>query len=106
MASFTEFNQVAELLRAIDGFQGTLTVEYALRLAPLVFVRPSELRIAKQADIDLDRGEWSDRVSKTNTGYLVQLSKQAIEILKTIHPLSGWGEFVFIGGHDLKKAHE
>jgi hypothetical protein len=47
MASFTEFNQVAELLRAIDGFQGTLTVEYALRLAPLVFVRPSELRIAK-----------------------------------------------------------
>jgi integrase len=103
MASFTEPKQVAELLRAIDGFQGTLTVECALRLAPLVFVRPSELRRAKWADIDLDRGEWSYRVSKTNTDHLVPLSKQAIEILKTIHPLSGRGEFVFIGGHDPKK---
>jgi len=103
MASFTEPKQVAELLRAIDGFQGTLTVECALRLAPLVFVRPSELRRAKWADIDLDRGEWSYRVSKTNTDHLVPLSKQAIVILKTIHPLSGRGEFVFIGGHDPKK---
>jgi integrase len=103
MASFTEPKQVAELLRAIDGFQGTLTVECALRLAPLVFVRPSELRRAKWADIDLERGEWSYRVSKTNTDHLVPLSKQAIEILKIIHPLSGRGEFVFIGGHDPKK---
>lgn len=67
------------------------------------FVRPSELRRAKWADIYLNRGEWSYRVSKTNTNHLVQLSKQAIAIPKTIHPLSGRGEFVFIGCHDPKK---
>lgn len=44
MASFTEPQQVVELMRAIDGFTGTLTVQTAMRLAPLVFVRPSELR--------------------------------------------------------------
>ena len=104
MAAFTEPKEVAELLRAIDGFQGTFTVECALRLAPLVFTRPSELRRAKWADIDLDAGEWGYIVSKTKTDHIVPLSKQAIKILKEIHPLSGHGEFVFQGGHDPKKA--
>lgn len=103
MAAFTEPKEVAELLRAIDGFTGTFTVQSALRLAPLVFVRPSELRTAKWADIDLDAGEWRYRVSKTKTDHLVPLSTQAIEILKSIYPLSGHGEFVFMGGHDPKK---
>ena len=104
MAAFTEPKEVAELLRAIDGFQGTFTVECALRLAPLVFTRPSELRRAKWADIDLDASEWRYIVSKTKTDHIVPLSKQAIQILKEIHPLSGHGEFVFMGGHDPKKA--
>ena len=103
MASLTEPTEVAELLRAIDGFKGTFTVQCALRLAPLVFVRPSELRTAKWADIDLDAAEWSYRVSKTKTDHLVPLSTQAITILKEIYPLSGHGEFVFMGGHDPKK---
>lgn len=103
MASFTEPNEVAELLRAIDGFVGTLTVECALRLAPLVFVRPSELRRARWADIDLEAGEWSFLVTKTNTEHIVPLSTQAISILKLIRPLSGHAEFVFQGGHDPKK---
>lgn len=103
MASFTEPQQVAELLRAIEGFQGTFTVECALRLAPLVFTRPSELRRAKWADIDLDNSIWSYRVSKTKTDHIVPLSKQALNILKQIHSLSGHGEFVFQGGHDPKK---
>ncbi len=104
MASFTEPKQVAELLRAIDGFQGTFTVECALRLAPLVFTRPSELRRAKWADIDLDAGEWRYLVTKTKTDHIVPLSRQAIKILREIHPISGHGEFVFMGGHDPKKA--
>ena len=104
MAAFTEPKEVAELLRAIDGFQGTFTVECALRLAPLVFTRPSELRRAKWADIDLEAGEWRYIVSKTKTDHIVPLSKQAIKILKDIHPFSGHGEFVFQGGHDPKKA--
>ncbi|HAJ71528.1 MAG TPA: integrase [Methylophilaceae bacterium] len=103
MASFTEPKDVAELLRAIDGFVGTLTVECALRLAPLVFTRPSELRKAKWAEIDLDAGEWRFLVTKTNTEHIVPLSTQAIKILKFIQPVSGYGEYVFQGGHDPKK---
>ncbi len=103
MAAFTEPKDVATLLRAIDGFTGTFTVQTALRLAPLVFVRPSELRTAKWLDIDLDIGEWRYSVSKTKTDHLVPLSTQAIRILKEIQPLSGHGEFVFMGGHDPKK---
>lgn len=99
MAAFTEPKQIAELLRAIDSFNGTLTVQCALRLSPLVFTRPSELRQAKWRDIDLDAGEWRYLVSKTKTDHLVPLSTQAIEILRTIHPLSGHGEYVFQGGH-------
>lgn len=103
MASFTDPKDVAELLRAIDGFKGTFTVECALRLAPLVFTRPSELRRAKWADIDIDTAEWSYLVTKTKTEHIVPLSTQAIKILEDIHPVSGHREFVFPGGHDPKK---
>lgn len=99
MAAFTEPSQIAELLRAIDSFSGTLTVQCALKLSPLVFVRPSELRQAKWRDIDLDAREWRYLVSKTKTDHLVPLSTQAVEILRTIHPVSGHGEYVFQGGH-------
>lgn len=103
MASFTEPKDVAELLRAIDGFKGTLTVQCALRLAPMMFVRPGELRQAKWADIDLDAGEWRYFVGKTKTDHLVPLPKQAVEILRELHPLSGHGEYVFQGGHSPLK---
>lgn len=103
MAAFTEPKEIAELLRAIDGFSGSITVQVALRLSPLVFVRPSELRTAKWADIDLEAKEWRYRVSKTNTMHLVPLSTQAVELLTEIRPISGNGEFVFQGGHDPKK---
>src|SRR5690606_10854367 len=88
MPSMVEPKQVAELMRAIEGFTGTLTVQTALRLAPLVFVRPSELRTAKWADIDLDAGEWRFLVSKTKIEHIVPLSTQAKQLLKTIQPLS------------------
>lgn len=103
MAAFTEPSEVAALLRAIDGFVGTLTVECALRLAPLVFTRPGELRKAKWADIDIDAKEWSFTVTKTNTEHIVPLSKQAISILKLIRPLSGHSEFVFQNGNNPKR---
>lgn len=103
MAAFTEPQDVAELLRAIDAFKGTFTVQCALRIAPLVFTRPCELRMAKWADIDLDVGEWRYLVSKTKTNHLVPLPKQAISILKELYSVSGHGEYVFQGGHDPKK---
>jgi len=89
--------RVAEFLRAMDGYQGTLTVRCALRLAPLVFVRPGELRKAEWADIDLDGAEWRYTVTKTNTPHIVPLSRQAMEILLELHPLTGHGRFVFPG---------
>lgn len=103
MATFTEPQEVGELLRAIGGFTGSFTVECALRLAPLTFARPGELRCAKWADIDLEAGEWRYTVSKTKTEHIVPLSTQALKILKDIHPFSGHGEFVFMGGHSPKK---
>ena len=104
MPSFTEPQQVAELLRAIEGFTGTLTVQTALRLAPLVFVRPSELRKAKWTDIDLNASEWRYLVTKTKTEHIVPLCTQAIKLLNEIKPFSGSGEFVFQGGHNPDKA--
>lgn len=103
MAAFTEPKDVAELMRAIDSFNGTLTVQCALKLSPLLFARPSELRMAKWADIDLDAGVWSYVVSKSKKDHLVPLSTQAITILRELHPQSGHGVYVFMGGHSPLK---
>jgi integrase len=62
---------------------------------PLVFVRPGELRMAEWAQIDLDAAEWRFTVSKTNTPHIVPLSRQAVEILRELYPLTGQGRFVF-----------
>ena len=97
-ASVTEPEKVAELLRAMDSYDGTLTVRCALRLAPLVFVRPGELRHAEWADIDLDKAEWSYTVTKTDTKHIVPLSKQAVTILRELQPLTGRGRYVFLAG--------
>jgi integrase len=64
-AAAIEPKEIAEILRAIDAYGGTLTVRCALRLAPLVFARPGELRQAKWAEIDLEAGEWRYLVTKT-----------------------------------------
>lgn len=103
MAAFTEPDDVAELMHAIDSYKGTFTVQCALRLAPLVFVRPTELRMAKWADIDLDAREWRYVVSKTNTDHLVPLPTQAVSILREIYPQSGHGQYVFQGGHSPRR---
>lgn len=96
-AATTEPKRVAEILRAMDGYEGTLTVRCALRLALLVFVRPGELRKAEWTKIDLDAQEWRYTVSKTNTPRIVPLSRQAIAILRELQPLTGRGRFVFPG---------
>ncbi len=70
----------------IDGYRGTLTVRCALRLAPLVFVRPGELRHAQWSDIDLAAATWSFTASKTNTPHIVPLSRQAVAILRELRP--------------------
>jgi len=101
-AALTSPEDVGELMRAIEGFQGTYPVRAALALAPLVFVRPGELRKARWADIDLEKGEWSYIVSKTKTEHLVPLARQAVEILRDLYPLTGGGEFCFPGRNPKK----
>ncbi len=105
MPSVTDPVRVGELLRAFDGFKGTLTVQSALKMAPLVFTRPNELRKMKWAHVDLDAALWSipGEMMKMREPHLVPLSTQAIAILKEIQPLSGNGEYVFQGGRDPKR---
>ncbi|NKJ47188.1 integrase [Burkholderia sp. SG-MS1] len=101
-ASVTNPDEVAALLRALDGFQGTFVVQCALRLAPLFFVRPGELRTAEWSHFDLDKAEWRYTVSKTRTQHLVPLASQAVTILQELHALTGHRRYVF-PGRDVKK---
>ena len=95
LAAITNPNDVAELLKAIDGYKGTLIVKSALQFAALVFVRPGELRRALWKDIDFEKFEWRYFVTKTQVDHIVPLSKQAITILKELQPLTGSSAFVF-----------
>ena len=95
LAAITDPKEVGPLLRVLDGYPGTLPVQCALLLAPLVFVRPGELRRAEWADIDLEGAEWRYTVTKTNTPHVVPLARQAVEILRELYPLTGHGQYVF-----------
>lgn len=102
-SAITEPEKVGELLRAIDNFKGTFVVQSALRLAPLVFVRPGELRTAKWKDIDLEKAEWRYFVSKTKSDHIVPLANQAVSILSELKPLTGDGEYVFPSSRSLSR---
>ena len=88
---------IGGLLRAIDGYQGAFATRCALRLAPLLFVRPGELRQAEWTEIDLDAAEWNipaDKM-KTREPHLVPLAPQAVAILRDLYALTGRGRYVF-----------
>ena len=103
IASITDPALVGPLLRVLDGYQGTVVVRAALKLAPMFFMRPVELRTAQWADIDLEKGEWRPFVSKVKKDHIVPLATQAIQILKELHPLTGRGRFVFEGARSIKR---
>jgi integrase len=94
-ASITDPVKVGEMLRAFDGFSGTFPVLCALKIAPMIFVRPGELRQAEWSQFNLDKGEWRYLISKTKTEHLVPLSMQAVGILRELHALTGQDRFVF-----------
>jgi len=94
-SAITEPKQAAELLRAIDGYSGSFIVKSALQLAPLVFVRPGELRQAEWEHIDFEAKEWRYLVTKTQTSHIVPLSSQAVNILQELKPLTGNGRYIF-----------
>ncbi len=105
-SAITDPKEVAGLLRAIDVYTGTYTVKCALRLSPLVFLRPGELRQAEWSEFNLEAAEWNipierlklkKRVKETRKGekHLVPLATQAVTLLKELQALTGESQYVF-----------
>lgn len=96
-AAVTDPDKVGELLRAIEGYTGSFVVRCALKLAPLAFSRPGELRQAEWAEIDLDSARWRIPAGKMKMReeHTVPLSSQAVTVLRELQPLTGAGQYVF-----------
>lgn len=96
-AAITDPNGVAGLMRSIHGYHGHAAAVAALKLAPLLFVRPGELRSAEWSEIDLDGAEWRIPASKMKmkVEHLVPLAHQAVTILSELRAFTGHGKYVF-----------
>ena len=97
MATITDKKRIGELLRAIDAYGGFLPVKCALKLAPLLFVRPGELRAAEWSEVDFDAGEWRIPTSKMKMKqrHIVPLSRQALAVMEELRIYTGNGRFLF-----------
>ncbi|WP_027190866.1 tyrosine-type recombinase/integrase [Fundidesulfovibrio putealis] len=95
--SITDPKAIAPLLRAMDAYQGSPITGCALRLAPLVFVRPGELRHAEWAEINIEAKEWRipGHKMKMREQHIVPLARQALVIIEELHPLTGHGKYLF-----------
>jgi integrase len=104
-ASITDPRGVGALLRAIKGYQGSVVTKCALCLAPLVFVRPGELRKSEWSEFDFETSEWRIPAArmKMKAPHLVPLSRQAVAILDELRPLTGEGRLVFPGEIDKSR---
>lgn len=104
-ATITDPKAIGSLMRAIDTYQGSLVTRCALKLAPLLFVRPGELRHAEWDEIDLAAAEWSIPAAKMKMRepHLVPLSRQAIDVLRELQSLTGGGRFVFPSARSPKR---
>jgi len=107
-AAITDPQEMASLMRAIDGYQGSFVTICALRLAPLFFIRPGELREAEWSEFDLDQGAWnvpiermklkkSEKIRRKGEFHLVPLASQAVAILRDLHALTGADKYLFPG---------
>lgn len=96
-ASITDPKAIGGLMRAINGYTGSFITKCALTLAPLVFVRPGELRHAEWVEINFDKKEWRipGHKMKMSESHIIPLSPQSIEILQSIHPLTGDDQYIF-----------
>lgn len=103
LASVTEPEKIAVLLRAMYSYQGAAVTQAALKLTPMLFVRPGELRKARWAEIDLESAEWRFIASKTGTPHIVPLSTQAVSLLTDLQKLTGRWEYVFPGIRSVKR---
>ena len=97
MATLTDKKRIGQLLRAIDAYGGFFPVRCALKLAPLLFVRPGELQKAEWAEFDLPAAEWRLPASKMKMRqrHIVPLSRQALSVLAELQAYTGNGQFLF-----------
>lgn len=95
-ATITDLKGIGALLRAIAEYDSPIT-RYAMQLAVLTFVRPGELRQAEWTEFDLAKNEWKIPASKMKMRqtHIVPLARQALNILKKLHPLTGHGKYLF-----------
>jgi integrase len=96
-AAITEPAEVGALLRAIYAYSGHPYACAALKLSPLLFVRPGELRAAEWTEFNLDAAEWRIPGAKMKMGldHIVPLSRQALDVLRSLRPLTGHDKYVF-----------
>jgi integrase len=96
-AALTDATKIGGLLRAIDGYSGNFVTLCALKLTPLVFLRPGEVRSAEWSEFDFDREEWRipAHKMKMRSEHIVPLSRQALAILRELQPLTGSRQYVF-----------
>jgi integrase len=96
-AAITDPAKVGELLRALDTYTGQPATCAALKLAPLLFVRPGNLRAMEWAELDLDGAEWRIPAGKMKMkeAHVVPLPKQAVAILRDVERLTGGGQYCF-----------
>lgn len=98
-AAIIDPTKVGRLLFDIDHYQGQFETQCALKIAPLVFIRPGELRAAKWADIDLEAGVWSytppKTRRKTGVALVIPLCRQVLAIFRELHAVNGRGTYVF-----------
>lgn len=112
-AAITDPKQLAQLLRDIDAYEGSFVIRTALQLQPLIFARPANLAAAEWDEFDLDAAEWriaADKM-KMKDAHIVPLSRQAVSLLREIHPMTGETRYVFYSvqgksGGDLHISRE
>jgi integrase len=96
-AAITEPKLAGDLMRSIEDYSGHPYAVAALKLSPLVFLRPGELRSGEWSEIDLELAEWRipGAKMKMKTDHIVPLSTQAVAILRSVHLVSGHGKYIF-----------
>jgi len=108
MAAILDPEKLGRLLADIESYAGSFVVRCALKLAPMLFVRPGELRNAKWKDVDMERLAWQlpvedtkltlkEKVRRKGQVHTVPLSRQAVEVLQALQPFTGSGEYIFPG---------
>ena len=104
-AAITNPIKLGALLRAIEAFDGTYPVRYALAITPYVFVRPGELRRMEWKEIDWSAGLWAIPATKMKmrSDHMVPLARQVLSILRDLEPLTGTGQFVFPSNRSRSK---